>query len=490
MSRTWHKLRTVRPLLFLALTLTACSSPPAGTEEPFDKPAYWKEQALEDILPPWTQHALDPRGGFLGSLDGDWKPTRDTLKYPSMIARHLFSYAVAYLMSGDDTYLEIARKANTYLIEHAWDKEYGGWFNALKADGTVADAGKSTFVQVYVITGLAMYYFVERDPHVLEYIDRSNHLLEQKVWDASRGGYFDDIGRDWTVQREVKSFASQLAPVSGYLLYLYLATGEDKYLKQAERISDAVLDHMIDPRTGWVLESFDKDWKYLQSRNDEEEINVGHNIEAAWCLARLYRLNGRDRYLEASRILTDSLHRYGFNSHNGFWYYATGNESPEHHSDFTYWWIQAYGNMFELFMGGLQPDVGHLENFRLGASFWDRYFIDSEKGDTHFSVMEDGTVQDRQKANPYKSSYHNMEHCLLNFLYLTSWVTAEPVTLHFSIREANEGYRLYPLPIEKKDAIITEVRIDGKRMPLDGLTGSGFVRLPALRNSKVSVVVR
>ena len=40
------------------------------------------------------------------------------------------------------------------------------------------------------------------------------------------------------------------------------------------------MKNMVDDESGWILEDFDGNWKYLQGREDATEINIGHNIEA------------------------------------------------------------------------------------------------------------------------------------------------------------------------------------------------------------------
>ena len=150
---------------------------------------YWKTQAMRDIIPAWTRYSQNERtGAFHTNLDSVWNPFGETEIYPSMISRHLFSYSAAYLLSGREEDMKIAEKTAAWLIEKAWDKELGGWYDALDEEGNPAETTKTTFVQVYVNTGLALYYFVTRDSLVLDYIDRSNDLLETKVWDTDGSG--------------------------------------------------------------------------------------------------------------------------------------------------------------------------------------------------------------------------------------------------------------------------------------------------------------
>ena len=102
-------------------------------------------------------------GHLFTNLDSLWQPFGNSDKYPSMISRHLFSYSVSYLLSGNEGDLKIAEKTVKWLLDHAWDKEYGGWFDSMDENGNPVETTKTTFVQVYAITGLTMYYFITHD---------------------------------------------------------------------------------------------------------------------------------------------------------------------------------------------------------------------------------------------------------------------------------------------------------------------------------------
>ena len=70
----------------------------------------------------------------------------------------------------------------------------------------------------------------------LKYIEKSNELLELNAWDNTAGGYYNVMQCDWSVSDSNKSFSSQVTPVSGYLIYLYQVTREQKYLDQINRV--------------------------------------------------------------------------------------------------------------------------------------------------------------------------------------------------------------------------------------------------------------
>lgn len=472
--------------LFLILFFSCKPSQPAY---PFREEAYWKKQGLEDIIPYWTRYAADrEHGGFHTTLDRRWNPFGDSMRYPSMVARHLFGYSVAYLLNGDEADLKTAHELKNYLINTAWDKEHGGFYDMLTVTGEAAGANKNTFVQVYSITGLVMYYFITHDPDVLNHILEANTLLATKAWDPASGGYFDVLNPDWSVLDSAKSFSSVITPVSGYLLYLYLATREEAFLDQADRIMNTVLDYMRDKTSGWILESFDKDWNYKAPAPTVAEINTGHNIETAWMLLRLHFLRPNDRFKEAALSLTEGLHRSGMDTASGIWFASFAKEASGGHADYSYWWIQEYGLMFDLCLYKLTSQEKYLTLFDRGAAFWDKYYIDREYGDTYLGVFADGRIKDGTKANRFKASYHNMENALLNHLYTALWVNQRPVQLHFKIMASRSGDLLYPLPIEDQDVIIKSVTLDGKvYTEIDPAMKA--VRLPDLKEGKVMIQI-
>jgi cellobiose epimerase len=216
---------------------------------------FWKQQVIQDILGPWTKHARDQKfGAFHTHLDKDWNVGVRQEKYPGMIGRHLFSYAVGYHLTGDEKHLNLARETFNYLVKNGWDHQYGGWFYELDRSGKVLAAYKDMFMHAYAITGLAMYYIVTRDEEVKNYLDQSLEIFEIRAWDKENGGgYFHSLNRDFSIKNPQKVFSPQLAPVSGYLLYLFAATREQKYLKKSEQILEMTLARMKDEESGWIM---------------------------------------------------------------------------------------------------------------------------------------------------------------------------------------------------------------------------------------------
>lgn len=529
MERPWH--RAGLPIVAgLTLLLSAAASGARG-QTAGSPPATggWRAELADQLLRPWTRHARDTvHGAFRTHLDRRWRPAGPPEKYPSMLGRHLFSFSAGYLLTGEERWLARADTIYRYLVDHAWDGRHGGWFDRLARSGEPADRRKSTFVQVYAATGLALYHFVTRRPEVLRRIRRTNRLLETRFRDREHGGYFQQLARDFTVLDSSKTAASQLAPVSGHLLYLYAGTRDTALLRQAERLTLLAARRMRDPETGWIRERFTPSWEPAPG-SEPEVFNVGHNVEVAWLLARLHlagagRLAGPDRSAVSGAASSvgpgsppsagDSLRRRalelgervaasGWREESGAWIQkvtrpeaAPGAPPPD--SGRVLWWIQAYGNMTQLTLhrisgDGVLPGAPGTEaarpsaapgrlarpgpgaalgRYREGVEFWRRHLLDRRYGASVTAVGPGGGIRDGGKGGKWKTSYHSVEHALWNRLGEALWLSpGRGVTLHFRPAAGGDGAdarrRICPRLVPDPAVVVRSVRRGERTLAVD-----------------------
>ena len=471
-----------RPLLLFAAL--ALALPGAARAQPADSAAagvldgaFWKRQGLEQILPAWTRQAADSaHGAFFAELSRDWTPDRSVRKYPGMIGRHVFSYAAAYLMSGREKHRQRAAETVDFMISRGWDERYGGWYNALTRTGAVADSSKDLFMQIYAATGLALYYAATRSERALRYLRRTDRLIQEHAWDPEHGGYVRSLRRNLSVKEPVKDFSPQLAPVSGYLLYLYRATGEQRYRERAERLLDLALDKMRDPETGWIRERYGRGWQFLEDQKNNW-VNVGHNIEVAWMLLRLHLLNENSRYERVALELSRKLAEHAFREETGAWLHRLKPGDPSAHPEETPWWVQAYGNFLQLYLYRATGDEAALRRFQKGARFWNDHFVDEHYGGTVLFTTLGGSVTNGAKGVRTKTSYHAMEHALLGYLLASWWVEKQPAALHFRVADPAPGDTLRPAVVGDDALRLQQVTTNGTDVtPAPG--GAPLVSLP------------
>jgi mannobiose 2-epimerase len=450
---------------------------------------YWRDRALEDILPPWLEHSIDTvNGGFHTNLSRTWERFGSGDKYPAMLGRHLYSFSAAYLLSGEDRYLELAGAAADYLIRHGWDREYGGWFHSLAETGAPKETWKDAFTNMYASTGCALYYHVTRDAGARRCVEEANRFYETHADDPEHGGYYKVLNRDGSARSMYKSFNPQIGNLSSYLLYFALATGLEEYRSQMRRAMDTALLRMRSPVDGFILDYFDRAWKNRPMRraDGKEVIAVGGNLETVWVLIRLHLLTGVESYRRDALELAARVIPPSWDAEHGGWYESFCRGNTGEHGANKAWFIQAYGNFTDLNLYRLNRDPECLERFCRTSEFWERHFIDHEHGGDVTSVDRVGSLVDGTKASRTKCSYHSLEHCLLNYLYLGLYVLDEPVVLHYRI-DAEAGSCEHPVcPVEDPRAVVISATLDGK--PLTGIgAGRRSVILERAGRSRLSV---
>jgi mannose/cellobiose epimerase-like protein (N-acyl-D-glucosamine 2-epimerase family) len=445
----------------------------AQTEEgeKFLEGTFWRDQVLDDLMPYWFDHVRDEEyGAFYMSLSRTWQPVpswrRGWDKVPAMISRQIFSFSAAYLLSGEERYIEVAREGANYLLEHAWDEEYGGWFNSLTRTGAPKYTNKSVDLQLYTNVGLALYYFTTGDKRVRSHIEQSIKIRRTHAHDEEFGGYYQALNRDLSIRDDGKNKHAHYGYVGSFSLNYWLATRDPGFQQWTAHLTDLTLDRMTDPEEGWVYgfhSLFDRKWKRTPYKvNDVEVASIGAQLTAVLSFLRLYHQTGNAIYLERGKTLGDKLCRFGWDAERGGWVNLVEKASPHRPvaSPVVSWWIQIYGAFLQLHLYHLTQEEHYLERFRKGELFYDRYFVDHEYGGVFGSVLPDGSlIGDGRKSAVWQTSYHEIEHGLLNYLYLNLFVNKQSAVLHFKL----DGPKKHFVSLVDDPSVrISGVRINGQ----------------------------
>lgn len=464
----------------LAAVLAALGTGACGSAEPEGRPAAeaadpgrWRVQLSEDLVDPWIRRGRDERSGrFVTHLGPDWSRRGPEETYPSMVGRHLFSLSAAFLATGDERYLDLADSVRSFLVERGWDPEHGGWFDRLGPDGEPADSTKSTFVQTYAASGLALHHFVTLDSSSSRLVRETNQLLEDHARDRDRGGYVQALEYDLSVADSLKKVASQLAPVSGYLLYHLAATRDRELLAQASRLMEITWTRMRDPRSGWIRERFGPDWS--PRPGEDESYNVGHNLEAAWMLERLALastdLSGTDSVAgmsadsagDAAYLLGRSVAAAAYRPTTGAWIQSVSAPELEPRRERVVWWIHAYGAMADATLHRISREPDPRERYWKATRFWNEHLLDREGGGTHLAVGPGGELTEGRKGGRWKTSYHSVEHALWNWWSEALWMDGSGMTLHFRPAPEAAGDTVHPILVPDPAVRVIAVRQRGE----------------------------
>ena len=158
-----------------------------------------------NILPFWLNMQDLERGGFYGQMTGDGALMKDANRGCILNARILWSFSAAYRVLGKPEYLEAATRAKDYILEHFIDKEIGGAYWELDANGNPVDTKKQFYALGFVIYGLSEYARAIMHKEGMEDVfdlvmNEAFHLffvIERHSWDKEFGGYIEATTCDW-----------------------------------------------------------------------------------------------------------------------------------------------------------------------------------------------------------------------------------------------------------------------------------------------------
>lgn len=445
------------------------------------------------------------------------------------ISRLVYGFASAYLMTGEDRYLEAAQKGTEYLRKHMrfQDKNEGicYWYHAvdIKEDGTeqkifASESGDDydaipCYEQIYALAGPTQTYRATGDPRILDDVKATIRLFNRFFKDKTeKGGYYshvdpitlsphvESLGRN----RARKNWNSVGDHAPAYLINLWLATGDDEYADFLEYTFDTIVAHFPDyEESPFVQEKFFDDWSKDQTWGWQQNRAVtGHNLKIAWNLMRMYSLKPKEEYLELAKKIAAVMPSVGSDQQRWGWYDVlerTLAEGEKIHRfvwhDRKAWWQQEQAILAYLILHGVLGIPGHLRLARESAAFYNAWFLDVDSGGVYFNVLANGLPYvlgtERGKGSHSMAGYHSFELAYLASVYTNLLITKEPMDFFFKPMPGgfpNNILRVQPDILPPDSVRISEVWIDGHSYD-DFNAEEMTVKLPA-NHGEIKVRVR
>jgi len=164
----------------------------------------WLRHHREDLMPYWDRpEALgEPLGNFpsFRGPEGELLPEspESTVRGVSTLARQVYGYSHAFMMTGEDRYLTYAKAGLDWINTKAKDPVYGGYYGRLKINGHPVDpyADKNVFDLASLGLAYGMYFNVTRDPAAEAGLLAVRDLIFDKYYDPATNRVKDALSRD------------------------------------------------------------------------------------------------------------------------------------------------------------------------------------------------------------------------------------------------------------------------------------------------------
>lgn len=333
-------------------------------------------------------------------------------------ARILWTFSSAYRLLHKPEYLETATRAKREIIDLFYDKEFGGIYWSVSAEGRLLDTKKQIYAIGFAIYGLSEYHRATGDNEALEYAIRLFHDIEAHSFDRKKNGYCEALTREWEELADMRlsdKDANERKTMNTHLHILEPYTNlfrvwKDDHLKhQLHNLVRLFIDRILDTETSHLQLFFNDDWE-----SQYRIISYGHDIETSWLLHEAALVLGDKTLLdEVEPCVIDIAEAgtEGFLTTAGMLYEQnvdTASIDADRH-----WWVQAeaivgYVNLYQHF-----DDKLSLSRAVQCWEFVKRHLIDRENGEWYWSLRADGSVnRNEDKAGFWKCPYHNGRMCM------------------------------------------------------------------------------
>lgn len=375
-----------------------------------------KEQLQNTIIPFWMSMRDDQNGGYYGFYSYNLKLRKKAVKGCILNSRILWFFSSAYSLLKDETLLEEARHAYSFMMENFYDSENGGMYWSVTYDGKPKDTTKHTYNQAFAVYALAAYYEATKQKEVLTFAMQLYDMIEKKCKDGL--GYLEAFNNKFKPisNKKLSENGVMAEKTMNTLLHVFEAyTGlykvsKDKKVKKSLEWILSIFEKSVYNKGKQRLEVFfDKEWNSLIDLH-----SYGHDIETSWLIEEGCHVINVPEITEKMSQITKELRANVYE--RAYTNHSLLNECENgENNTMRIWWVQAEAVVGFLTGSILEPER---KEYRMAAEdIWNyikTYIVDHrEHSEWYSQVYEDGT-SDKRKAivEPWKCPYHNGRMCM------------------------------------------------------------------------------
>jgi mannose/cellobiose epimerase-like protein (N-acyl-D-glucosamine 2-epimerase family) len=411
--------------------------------------AAWLQHFERDILPFWqTPSALgSPVGNFptFRCNDGSLYDARSACaeyltapgwiggalgrQYVRMMSRQVYLYGVAFHLTGDQRYLLWARSGVGYIIEHAYDNKTGD-ITSFWQDGRAESADRTSQDLAYDLLGLSFYYYMTRDPYVLEPLLRVEQYVRNNYFDPGLGLYRLALRG---AEADHLDLVAQLDQANAYMLLvtpLLPQPYQDRWRAELAEIAKIIRERFYDRSSSFFVGTLAPAAGAKACIFDRRDTDFGHTIKAYWMLHFIARLV-HDGALETfARDHAPGILRRAYLQTPGSWAaQPTCDAKSGGLNRASKWWMAAELDQAALTFG--LNDRQTLRYIPATFDFWLKHMVDQKNGEVWDEIRLPDYAPQLPKVHHWKNGFHTAEHALVGYI-TTSAVAAEPVVLYYA----------------------------------------------------------
>ena len=449
----------------LILLCSAVHAKPPAKVAPLPASASWLTHVQKDLMPFWdTPDAYgQPRGNFptFRCNDGklfeaqthpcaeignapDWIKASLKRRYVRMQARQTYVYASAFHLTGNPEMLKLAQDGVQYLRTHALDAASGS-ATSYWEDGQAQPAvlARTTQDLAYAQLGMAMVYYLTRDPAILADILRLKQHIFSQYYQADWGMLMwvkQDHGDGEAKRQEL---VAQLDQINAYMLLLTPLLPEPEqaqWRQELRQLAYLMIEKFHAPQHHLMWGSLHNPAeRVLGSRHTD----FGHTIKAYWMIHQIGKLSADPTLIHFAKTESAFVLEQAFIPATGSWgSRLRRNGSVDQGKE---WWI--YAELDQMAATLALDDPGFTRYLNKTYRFWLDKMVDHQQHEVFGWVSPEGESAPGPKIHFWKNGYHSMEHALVAYI-TTQALQGKNVNLYFAFKNMPGKDKIRPYVFE------------------------------------------
>ena len=406
----------------------------------------WLRHHREDLMPYWDMPAAlgVPVGNFPSFRGRDGELLPDGRRGLSTLARGVYGYSLAFMLTGEERYLTYARAGLDWINAKAKDPVHGGYFGELDAAGVPVNrtANKDVFDLASLGLAYGMYFNVTRDPAAEAGLLAVRDLLFDKYYDPATNRVKDSLTNDLLTEVDTGGNGGDITDllVPGTAIFLpnaALLTDAGRRVQFGDdlrRLTEILIARHRNPapatRTWWF-------WgRTLRFGNfNAAQTDFGHNIKSYEMIHNANEMFA-DRPWSGLGPDREVLLSRAWDAPVGRWNQRLVNFNPGTVERDSEWWIHAEADQ-TLAALDLSDGFAHQDQLAASAQSWLDVFVDrsSPVRETFARVARVAADNDPRKSFFGKNMLHAHEHALVMYLHGRA-LEGRPARLYYAFPEA------------------------------------------------------
>jgi len=362
----------------------------------------YRNSLLEDVIPFWLEHAPDRQhGGFLNCLDRDGS-VYNTDKAMWIQCRAVWTFSKLYNeVERRPEWLHAARSGYEFITTHGFDAD-GRMFFVVTRDGRPLRKSRYLFTETFGTIACAEYSKASGDQQALRRAKETYRLIIDLYRNPGRL-----TPKVIPETRVTKAHAMPMILLST-TQELRKVDDDPLYKEVVDQSLDEVLHHFMKPDQEALFEIVGPNGERLDSP-EGRCINPGHAIETSWFMMHEARhRNDQSLVRSALDVLRWSLERGWDREFGGIFYFidVEGKPTEQLEWDMKLWWPHTEALYALLLAHHLTGDSLYEEWYEQVHAWSFSHFPDRQHGEWFGYLHHDGSVSSQLKGSLWKGPFH------------------------------------------------------------------------------------